>query len=82
MTTLTIELDDATFARIGPTLSSGELYNKGGANHGHDKSDRIIYNSKSGKLFYDPDGSKAEGAVHFATLTHKPTLDHGDFAIV
>jgi serralysin len=77
-----IALDDAIFARIGPTLSSGELYIKAGANHGHDKSDRIIYNSKSGKLFYDPDGSKAEGAVHFATLTHKPTLDHGDFAIV
>jgi serralysin len=77
-----IALDDAIFARVGPSLSAGEFYAHRGATHGHDKNDRIIYNTKSGKLFYDDDGSRPDTAIHFATLTHKPALDHGDFVIV
>ena len=77
-----IRLDDAIFAAIGSSLSKGEFYAKGGANKAHDSSDHIIYNTRNGKLFYDDDSKGGHASVHFATLNGKPTLDHGDFAIV
>ena len=78
-----LALDDAIFAKVGLSLSAGELYIRGGGNAAHDSDDRIIYNSGNGKLFYDADGNKAGSvSVLFAILTNKPTLDHGDFVIV
>ena len=78
-----IQLDDAIFTGIGRKLDSGEFYAARGATKAHDKSDRIIYDTKSGKLYFDADGSKkGADAVHFATLSNKPLLDHGDFGIV
>ncbi|MEO7221273.1 MAG: calcium-binding protein [Devosia sp.] len=79
-----IALDDAIFTAIGPALTKGEFHAASGATKAHDRSDRISYDTKSGKLFYDDDGNKSGGhaAVHFATLSTKPVLDHGDFAIV
>jgi Ca2+-binding RTX toxin-like protein len=79
-----VALDDAIFARIGPSLQKVEFFAAAGATKAHDKDDRIIYDKQSGKLFYDDDGNKAGGhaAIHFATLANKPVLDHGDFTIV
>jgi Ca2+-binding RTX toxin-like protein len=77
-----IHLDDAIFAAIGPTLSSGEFYAKAGATAAHDANDRIIYNKTNGKLLYDDDGVGGHKAVHFATLDGHPTLVAADFVIV
>lgn len=77
-----LQLDDAIFRKIGSSLSSGEFYARNGATQAHDKDDRIVYDKKSGKLYYDDDGKGGHAAIHFATLTNKPTLDHGDFDIV
>lgn len=74
-----ISLDAAIFAAIGGMLDAGE-FRKGLA--AKDADDRIVYDSKTGKLFYDADGKGGAAALHFATLSSKPTLDHGDFAIV
>ena len=77
-----LQLDDAIFKQIGSSLSSGEFYAKAGATAAHDKDDRIVYDTKTGKLYYDDDGKSGHAAIHFATLSSKPTLDHGDFGIV
>jgi Ca2+-binding RTX toxin-like protein len=79
-----IALDEDIFSSIGGTLDKAEFYAAAGATKAHDKSDRIIYDAKSGKLYYDDDGSKKHGhdAVQFAVLSNKATLDHGDFVIV
>jgi serralysin len=79
-----IQLEDSVFAKVGTSLSAGEFYARAGITTAHDRDDRIIYNTKSGKLFYDADGNKSGGvaSVHFATLSTKPVLDHGDFVIV
>lgn len=79
-----LQLSKAIFAKIGATLDPTEFFAKKGAVKAHDRDDRIIYDTKSGKLFYDDDGGKKGGheAVLFATLSSKPALDHGDFVIV
>jgi Ca2+-binding RTX toxin-like protein len=47
----------------------------------HDADDRVIYNSTNGTLSYDPDGTGAAAAVHFATVTAGITVTHDDFLI-
>lgn len=42
----------------------------------------LIYHAGSGNLSWDADGSGAEAAVYFATLTGAPTLTQNDFLIV
>jgi VCBS repeat-containing protein len=79
-----LQLAKTVFTKIGPSLDPAEFFAKNGAIKAHDRNDRIIYDGKTGKLFYDDDGNKAGGhaAIHFATLANKPVLDHGDFIIV
>ena len=49
----------------------------------HDKDDRIIYDKKTGALYYDPDGTGKTAQVKFATLTNKPKgLTADDFYIM
>jgi serralysin len=48
----------------------------------HDANDRIVYNKKTGALFYDEDGSGAKAAVQIATLATKPTLKADDFFVL
>jgi hypothetical protein len=46
-----------------------------------DASDRILYNSQTGVLSYDDDGSGSDAAVQFATLSTHPTLSAADFTV-
>jgi len=48
-----------------------------------DRDDYLIYNKKTGKLYYDGDGSGMKiKAVEIATLSDKPKLKHTDFFVV
>jgi hypothetical protein len=79
----TLILDDAIFKGIGAKLDAKEFLAKSGATKAADKDDRIIYDTKTGKLYIDADGKSGAASVHFATLTTKPSgLDAADFAIV
>ena len=42
----------------------------------------MIYHAGSGNLSWDADGSGAEAAVYFATLTGAPTLTQNDFLVL
>ncbi|HEX8669006.1 MAG TPA: matrixin family metalloprotease [Allosphingosinicella sp.] len=46
----------------------------------HDADDRILYDSASGKIFYDADGNGAGAAILFAQVTAGTTLTNLDFA--
>lgn len=67
-----MEITEGAF-RSGPgTMSSG------------DSDDRILYDTSTGALYYDPDGSGPAEAVLFATLGSgkPPSLSAADFQIV
>ena len=48
----------------------------------HDASDRILYNAGSGAVLYDPDGTGAQAATQFATISPGLALSAGDFKIL
>lgn len=79
-----IRLDDAIFKAIGNTLNVREFHAADGAVAAHDKDDHIIYDTLSGRLYYDDDANKKHGhdAVLIAILEGKPAIDAHSFDIV
>ena len=78
-----IYLDDAGFAAIGPSLDDAEFLSGAGVTTATTSTQRIIYDSSSGVVFYDADGSSAGAAVQILNLgvnTH-PNLTASDFQI-
>jgi len=47
-----------------------------------DASNRFIYNSSTGALFFDRDGTGTAVQEQFATLTSAPTLSNNDIFIL
>jgi Ca2+-binding RTX toxin-like protein len=75
-----IELENSVFTALsGSSLSSSAFYV---GSQAHDSSDRIIYNSESGALYYDANGNAAGSSVQFATLAAQLALTASDFMIV
>ncbi len=48
----------------------------------HDASDRIVYDKKTGALFYDDDGSGKHAAVQIAQLSKNLKMTYLDVFIV
>jgi transcription termination factor NusB len=47
-----------------------------------DTSDRFIYNSSSGELFFDCDGTGAQAQILLATLTGAPSISHSNLVVI
>jgi Ca2+-binding RTX toxin-like protein len=82
----TIHLDPSLFRDIqgtgnGPVLLAANFRV---GTHALDGNDRIIYNTVTGVVFYDRDGSGAAfHQVKFATLANAPdNVDNGDFLLI
>ena len=80
----TIRLAKAVFAGIGHTgaLLADEFYAAADATKAHDANDRIVYNTATGVLYYDADGTGGTAAVQVALLTGHPALVAGDILIL
>jgi Ca2+-binding RTX toxin-like protein len=77
-----IHLSSAIFNALGVGSLDASAF-KDTAFAPRDADDRIIYNSDTGALCYDADGSgTAFGNVRFATLTGSPVLTAADFVVV
>ncbi|WP_298282376.1 hypothetical protein [Novosphingobium sp.] len=63
----------------GSTLSSAEFYTGSAAN---DSSDRIIYDSATGALYFDADGNGAGSQIQFASLATSLALTNADFLLI
>lgn len=81
-----VRLSPKVFAGIGHTgtLAADEFYAAAGATSAHDASDRVVYDTSTGVLWYDADGQGGAGAVAIAQLgaTTHPTLAFSDIQIV
>ncbi len=75
-----ILLDDAIFAGIAPGALAAGAFVTGAA--ATDIDDRIVYDSVTGQLFYDLDGSGAGSAVQFASVAAGTVLAASDFAVI
>jgi Ca2+-binding RTX toxin-like protein len=75
----TLRLDDAVFTGIATGFLSAAAFKAGtGAT---EADDRIVYNSATGEIFYDADGSGATAQVRFAFVTAGTALTQGDFFV-
>ena len=82
----TLRLDGAALSALGGSgrFSAGDVrfYAAAGAAGGHDGDDRIVYNTSTGDLYYDADGSGSGVAQLIATLNGAPSLAASDFEVV
>ena len=75
-----IMLEDAIFAAVGPVGAlAAEAFNLGAT--ATEADDRIIYDSATGDLAYDADGTGAIAAVVFARLSPGLAVTAGDFLV-
>lgn len=78
--------DNEMFTALGSagswSVGDGRFYAAANATSGHDSNDRLIYNTASGKLYYDADGSGGGAALIAATLEAAPTLSAADITVI
>ncbi|MFD2058808.1 calcium-binding protein [Mesorhizobium calcicola] len=79
----TIWVDNAIFAALGGngTLTANQFV-KNTTGLAGDGDDHIIYETDTGWLTYDSNGSAAGGSTHFATLAANLALTNADFVVV
>ena len=80
----TIQLENAVFTALGATgvLAAGKLRTGAGVSTAADANDLLLYNTSTGALYFDADGSGATAAVQFATLGTGLALTVSDFFVI
>lgn len=79
----TLRIDNAVFAKLANTGPlAGGFFTANADGVAKDSNDYIVYETDTGKLFYDSNGSAADGATQFALLSTKPTLTAADFYVI
>jgi Ca2+-binding RTX toxin-like protein len=75
-----IGLDGLIFAALTGPLTATQFR---ASSYGHAATtaeQRVIYDKSNGTLWYDADGKGAQAAIHFATLSNRPTdVSYNDF---
>lgn len=79
----TMRLENAIFTALTATgtLSAG-AFQANATGLATEADDRIVYETDTGKLFYDSNGSASGGATQFALISGHPTLTYTDFVVV
>jgi Ca2+-binding RTX toxin-like protein len=77
-------LSKSVFSTLsGGSLANSQFYADAGATAAQNVNQRIIYDTTTGALYYDADGSlSGHSAVQFAVLSTYPDLTAGDFVLV
>ena len=79
----TIQLDNAVFTALTATGTLAASAFKDIADGPKDANDRIIYNSVTGNLYYDADGSAAAFTqVKFANIATLAAISNADFNVI
>ncbi|MGO4705569.1 cadherin domain-containing protein [Microvirga sp. 2MCAF38] len=77
----TIHLAKSVFKKMAKkgVIKSSEFYQ---GTKAHDASDHIIYNKKTGALYYDPDGTGAAAQIQIAILSKNLKMTYKDFFVI
>jgi Ca2+-binding RTX toxin-like protein len=79
-------LDNKVFTKLGsgtasrPKKFSSDMFVEG--KKAQDREDRIVYDKKTGALYYDQDGTGSKAQVKIATITTKAKLYYHDFFVI
>ncbi|WP_438749570.1 calcium-binding protein [Pararhizobium sp. O133] len=74
-------LSDAIFTVLAPGTLASSAFRANTSGLAGDADDRIIYDTATGKLFYDADGSDGMAGIALAVVAAGLGLTHADFAI-
>jgi Ca2+-binding RTX toxin-like protein len=79
-----ILLEGRVFAGLGRVegFLSASAFVKNTSGNAQDSSDRIIYESDTGRLWFDRDGTGSAAKVHFATLGRNLDLANDNFGVI
>ena len=80
-----VQLDDGSFANIGAlgSFSAGDArFWASSAGVAHDASDRVIYDTDSGQVYYDADGSGGGAAQLVAIVVGAPAFAATDLQVI
>jgi len=81
-----LQFDNAAMAALGAdgNFAAGDarFFAAAGAGAGHDADDRLVYNTSTGQLFYDDDGSGAHAAQLVVTLQAGAALSATDISVI
>jgi Ca2+-binding RTX toxin-like protein len=79
-------LDNASMTALGANASwaagDGRFWSAAGATSGHDADDRLVYNTNTGNLYYDADGSGAGAAQVIATFQGGVVITSSDITVI
>ena len=78
-------LDNAIFTKLGRGSSKGVKFKSDMFVEGkkaQDREDRIVYDKKTGALYYDQDGIGSKAQVKIATISNKTKLYYHDFFVI
>jgi class 3 adenylate cyclase len=80
------DADNAVMAALGAdgafASNDARFWAAAGANAGHDANDRVVYNTSTGQVWYDADGSGSGAAQLVATLQAGAALGAGDITVI
>ena len=77
----TIRLDDAVFAGLVNGVLAASAFAANITGNAGDATDRVIYETDTGRLFFDGDGVGGAARVQFAVLTAGLALTNADFLV-
>ena len=80
-----LQFSAAVFVGLNPGGTADQFWAAAGAKSAHDATDRLVYNSSTGVLYYDADGLGGDAAVQVALIgtgkTH-PVVDWSDVQLI
>jgi Ca2+-binding RTX toxin-like protein len=79
------QLENSIFTKLGKGSSKGVKFKSDMFVEGkkaQDREDRIVYDKKTGALYYDQDGTGSKAQVKIATITNKTKLYYHDFFVI
>ena len=77
----TIRLDDLVFAGLATKTLAASAFAANLTGTATDALDRIIYETDTGRLYFDADGNGGGARVLFATMASNLALTHADFFV-